>query len=74
VVWHEIVNDTIGDIPVTVTYCPLCNSAVAFDRRVDGRVLDSGTCGMLYQSALVMYDRRRNLCGATSRAGHRGEP
>jgi hypothetical protein len=39
--WHEIVSDTIDGIPVAVT-CPLCNSAVAFDRRVDGRLLDFG--------------------------------
>ncbi len=57
-VWHEIVNDRIGDTPVTVTYCPLCNSAVAYDRRVDDRLLDFGTSGSLYQSALVMYDRQ----------------
>ncbi len=56
--WHEIVNDTIGGVPVSVTYCPLCNTAVAVDRRVDGRVLSFGTSGMLYQSALVMYDRQ----------------
>jgi hypothetical protein len=56
--WHEIVNDRIGDTPVTVTYCPLCNSAVAYDRRVDDRLLDFGTSGSLYQSALVMYDRQ----------------
>jgi hypothetical protein len=56
--WHEIVNDVIDEIPVTVTYCPLCNSAVAFDRRVDGEVLDFGTSGALYLSALVMYDRQ----------------
>lgn len=57
-VWHEIVNDVVDGMPVTVTYCPLCNSGVAFDRRVDGRVLDFGTSGALYQSALVMYDRQ----------------
>lgn len=56
--WHEIVNDTLGDIPLSVTYCPLCNSALAFDRRVDDRILDFGTSGMLYNSALVMYDRQ----------------
>jgi Protein of unknown function (DUF3179) len=56
-IWHEIVNDQIGDVPVTVTYCPLCNSAIAFDRRVDGRVLDFGTTGKLRNSDLVMYDR-----------------
>jgi hypothetical protein len=55
---HEIVNDTVGAVPVTVTYCPLCSSAVAFDRRLDDRVLDFGTSGALLQSALVMYDRQ----------------
>ena len=57
-IWHEIVNDTIGDVPVTVTYCPLCNSALAYDRRLGDRTLDFGTSGELYQSALVMYDRQ----------------
>ena len=56
--WHEIVNDVVGGHPVAVTFCPLCNSAVAYDRRVDGRVLEFGTSGMLYRSALVMYDRQ----------------
>ncbi len=56
--WHEIVNDTISGVPVAVTYCPLCNSAVAFERRVDGRLLEFGTSGALYQSAMVMYDRQ----------------
>ncbi|MDP1804103.1 MAG: DUF3179 domain-containing (seleno)protein, partial [Acidimicrobiales bacterium] len=53
--WHEIVNDTVGQVPVTVTYCPLCNSALAYDRRVGDSVLDFGTSGRLYRSALVMY-------------------
>ncbi len=57
-IWHEIVNDTIDGIPVTVTYCPLCNSAIAYDRRLGDRVLDFGTSGLLYNSALVMYDRQ----------------
>lgn len=56
--WHEIVNDTIGGEPVTVTYCPLCNSAVAYNREVGDRVLDFGTSGSLFNSALVMYDRQ----------------
>jgi hypothetical protein len=56
--WHEIVNDTVGGVPVTVTYCPLCNSGVAFEREVDGRVLSFGTSGMLYADNLVMYDRQ----------------
>ena len=56
--WHEIVNDTVGGLPVAVSYCPLCNSAVAYDRRLGHRVLDFGTSGLLYRSALVMYDRQ----------------
>ena len=57
-IWHEIVNDVVGGLPVSVTYCPLCNSAVVFDRRVGGRVLDFGTTGKLRNSDLVMYDRQ----------------
>ncbi|NUR27741.1 MAG: DUF3179 domain-containing protein [Catenulispora sp.] len=57
-VWHEIVNDTVGGIPVAVTYCPLCNSGVAFDRRAARRVLSFGTSGRLYANNLVMYDRQ----------------
>lgn len=57
-IWHEIVNDVIGDRPVSVTYCPLCNSGVAFDRRVGDGVLDFGTSGALHQANLVMYDRQ----------------
>ncbi|MDF1585580.1 DUF3179 domain-containing protein [Marinimicrococcus flavescens] len=56
--WHEIVNDRLGGVPVAVTYCPLCNAAIVFDRRVDGRVLDFGTTGKLRHSDLVMYDRQ----------------
>jgi hypothetical protein len=56
--WHEVVNDTIAGVPVAATYCPLCNSGVAFDRRVGDRVLDFGTSGRLYASNLVMYDRQ----------------
>ncbi len=56
--WHEIVNDTVGGVPVTITFCPLCNSSIAFDRRIDGRVLDFGTTGKLRYSDMVMYDRQ----------------
>jgi len=55
--WHEIVNDEVGGIPVIVTYCPLCNSAIVFDRRVDGRAVEFGTTGKLRNSDLIMYDR-----------------
>ena len=57
-VWHEIVNDTVAGVPVAVTFCPLCNTAIAFDRRVDGRTLSFGTTGNLRNSDLVMYDRQ----------------
>lgn len=56
--WHEIVNDVVGGVPVAVTYCPLCNSAVVFERQVGGRLLDFGTTGKLRHSDLVMYDRQ----------------
>ncbi len=57
-IWHEIVNDEIGGVPVSVTFCPLCNTAIAFDRRLDGQVFDFGTTGKLRNSDLVMYDRQ----------------
>jgi hypothetical protein len=57
-VWHEIVNDELGGRPIAVTYCPLCNSSVVFDRRVDGRELTFGTTGNLRNSDLVMWDRQ----------------
>jgi len=53
---HEIVNDEFGDVPVVVTYCPLCNTAITFDRRVDGQVLRFGVSGLLRNSDLVMWD------------------
>ncbi|MEM6783732.1 MAG: DUF3179 domain-containing protein [Bacteroidota bacterium] len=57
--WHEIVNDTVGGTPVSVTYCPLCNAAVAFERpEVDGERLTFGTTGNLRYSDLVMWDRQ----------------
>jgi hypothetical protein len=57
-IWHEIVNDQIGDLPVTITFCPLCNASIAFDRRFEGQILDFGTTGLLRNSDLVMYDRQ----------------
>lgn len=56
-VWHEIVNDEIRGTPLAVTFCPLCYSALAFDRRLDGRTLRFGVTGMLRHSDMVMYDR-----------------
>jgi hypothetical protein len=56
--WHEIVNDSLGGIPLLVTFCPLCNTAIAFEREFDGQVLDFGTTGRLRFSNLIMYDRQ----------------
>ncbi len=56
-IWHEIVNDEVGGVPVSITYCPLCNSAATFVRTVRGVETTFGTSGRLYASALVMYDR-----------------
>ncbi len=56
-IWHEIVNDVVGGVPVAVTFCPLCNTGLVFDRRLDGQVLEFGTTGKLRNSDLVMYDR-----------------
>lgn len=55
--WHEIVNEVIGDKEIVVTYCPLCNSGIVFDRRLEDRLLTFGNTGALYESAMVMYDR-----------------
>lgn len=57
-VWHEIVNDVIAGQPVAVTYCPLCGTAMVFDRNVGGRVLTFGVSGLLYQSDVLLYDRQ----------------
>ncbi len=56
--WHEIVNDRVGEVPVTVTYCPLCTTAIAFERLFDGTLLDFGTTGRLRFSNMIMYDRQ----------------
>ncbi len=55
---HEIVNDELGDMPISVTYCPLCNSAIVFDRNVNGKIYDFGVSGKLRNSDLVMWDRQ----------------
>jgi hypothetical protein len=55
--WHEIVNDTVGELPVIVTFCPLCNSALVFDRRLGDEIFTFGTSGWLRHSDLVMWDR-----------------
>ncbi len=56
--WHEIVNDDLGGWPVAVTFCPLCNSGLVFNRRVAGATLEFGVSGLLRHSDLIMYDRQ----------------
>lgn len=55
--WHEIVNDELGGVPVVVTFCPLCYSAIVFDRRIDGEEHEFGVSGLLRHSDMIMYDR-----------------
>ncbi len=54
--WHEIAIDELGGVPVAVTFCPLCNTAITFDRRVDGETRTFGVSGLLRRSDLIMYD------------------
>jgi uncharacterized protein YbaR (Trm112 family) len=56
--WHEIVNTALDGVPIAVTYCPLCNTSLVFDRRHQDRILDFGTTGRLHGSNLLMYDRQ----------------
>lgn len=56
--WHEIVNDRVGGVPVLVSYCPLCNSGVVYDRRVGERTLTFGNTGRLRHYDMVMYDHQ----------------
>ncbi|MCB0089227.1 MAG: DUF3179 domain-containing protein, partial [Caldilineaceae bacterium] len=56
-IWHEIVNDEVGGMPVAVTFCPLCNASIVFDATIDGQAHEFGTTGRLRNSDLVMYDR-----------------
>ena len=56
-IWHEIANDVVGGVPIVVTFCPLCSTAVAFERTLAGRVYEFGVSGNLRNSDLVMYDR-----------------
>lgn len=58
-IWHENVNDTLGGVPIAVTYCPLCNSAFVFDRRIGGQVREFGISGLLWQSNVLLYDRQK---------------
>ena len=56
-VWHEVVNDTVGGTPILVTYNPLSEGLAVFDRRVGGETSTFGVSGLLFQSNLLVYDR-----------------
>jgi hypothetical protein len=56
-IWHELVNDRLGGRPLLVSYCPLCGTALVFDRRVGGEERHFGVSGLLYRSDLLMFDR-----------------
>ena len=56
--WHEIVNDDVGGVPVLISYCPLCNSGVVFDRRLGGKTLSFGNTGRIRHADMVMYDQQ----------------
>ncbi|GAA3530578.1 DUF3179 domain-containing protein [Zobellella aerophila] len=56
--WHEVVNDRLGEAPVAVTYCPLCATAAVFIAELDGKTLEFGVSGLLYNSNVLLYDRQ----------------
>ena len=58
--WHEMVNDTVGGVPVSLTYCTLCGSAILYEGRVGSEIYRFGTSGLLYRSNKLMYDRTTN--------------
>lgn len=58
--WHEVVNDVIGEIPIAVIYCPLCDSVSVVDRRIGGETLEFGISGLLHNSNVLLYDRNSN--------------
>ncbi len=82
--WHEVVNDTLGDVPIAVTYSYLCDSVVVYDRRVDGETLNLANSGLFYNSNPLLFDRRpaghgeslwsqlegRAVAGSAAAAGH----
>ena len=57
-VWHEVVNDKVGNKPIMVSYCPLCGSTLIFDREVDSEELTFGISGLVYQSDVLFYDHQ----------------
>jgi len=55
-IWHEIANDNVGGVPVVVSFCPLCYSAIVYSRKVNGAEPYFGVSGLLRHSDMIMYD------------------
>lgn len=58
--WHEVANDTLGGIPIAVTYCPFSGSATAYDRRLGDRVVELRMSGLVYNANILLYDLQGN--------------
>lgn len=56
--WHEVVNDAVGARGVVISYCPLCGTGMVLDAQADGRSLEFGVSGLLYNSDMLLYDRQ----------------
>lgn len=63
-VWHELVNDKIGETPILVSFCPLCGSGLVFERKINGEEVEFGVSGKLHNSDLLMYDRKTDTLWA----------
>lgn len=73
-IWHEIINDVVGEKPIAVVYCPLCGTAMVFDRRYRDQALSFGVSGLLYNSDVLMFDRQtRSLWSQLGMAAVSGE-
>mgnify|MGYP006290283917 CR=1 FL=1 len=59
--WHEVVNDKLGGEPILISYCPLCDSNLVFDRNINGEIREFGVSGILYLSNVVMFDRQSSV-------------
>lgn len=56
--WHEVINDKLGDVPIAVVYCPLCDSVSVLDRRITkDKTVEFGISGVLLNSNVLLYDR-----------------
>jgi len=59
-VWHEIVNDVVGGIPLVITFCPLCGSAIVYESTINDEVIEFGVSGYLFESNMIMYSREKS--------------